>query len=73
MAAEQLPTVVISAANLLYPIPAAVISAKMARARVKMMAMQEYPRPFLSTTGVGSAHGSNVSNLALNIDCEVSQ
>ena len=33
-----------------------------------MLVMQVYPRPFLNTTGVGSPNGSNVSNLAMNID-----
>jgi len=74
MAAEQLPAVVISAANFLYPIPAAAIKAKMASARVKMMAMQEYPRLFVGISGDASApKGSNASILARNIDCEVSQ
>ena len=72
MAAEQLPTVVITAANILYSIPVAVIRAKMAGVRVKMVGMQEYPRPFLNNAGVGSPNRSIVSNLAMNIDCEVS-
>ena len=72
MAAEQLPTVVISAANFLYPIPATVNRANIASVRVKMMAMQEYPRPVLVPKN-DPPNGSNVSSLAKNIDCEVPQ
>ena len=72
MAAEQLPTVVISAENLLYPIPATVNRANIASVRVKMMGMQEYPRPVLIPIN-GPPKGSNVASLSKNIDCEVSQ
>ena len=72
MAAEQLPTVVISAANLLCPIPATATRAKTTSGRVKIMAMQEYPMVFSGSKN-GSPKGSNAAAARKNIDCEVSQ